>query len=485
MKSKLQILVAAMVLGAGGHGFPANIHYVDLNSPNPTAPYVDWATAARRIQDAIDVAGAGDGIVVTNGMYVGGVTVTAPLMLVSVNGPLFTVINGGGTNQSVSLTNGASLYGFTVTNGVADSGGGVWCAASATITNCLITGNWANVGGGVFGGTISASTLTRNFATNSGGGVSDGLVYNSILTGNETVGPLGAYGGGAAQSTLYKCLIATNSASVRIGLGGSGGGAAGGALYQCILLGNQAREGGGIDGSTLYNCTVVGNGAEIGGGTYFATAYNSIVYYNFYGENYISEFDHSCTTGIQIDDGGNISVEPGFIDLPGGNLRLQTNSPCINSGNNAYVYEAADLNGNPRVVSGTVDIGAYEFQGRGSLISYAWLQQYGLPTDGSADFIDSDSDGMKNWQEWVCGTDPTNGLSVLRLLSAIPATGQVTITWQSVSGVNYFLERSAAVAAPFTLIATNIAGQIGTTSYADTNASGPGPFFYRVGVRSL
>ena len=72
----------------------------------------------------------------------------------------------------------------------------------------------------------------------------------------------------------------------------------------------------------------------------------------------------------------------------------------------------------------------------------------------------------------------------LRLLSPSINSTNATVTWQSVAGVNYFLERSANPAAPFTLLATNILGQAGTTSQADTNAAGKGPFFYRVGIRS-
>ena len=59
----------------------------------------------------------------------------------------------------------------------------------------------------------------------------------------------------------------------------------------------------------------------------------------------------------------------------------------------------------------------------------------------------------------------------------------VTLTWQSVAGVNYSLERSANLRSLFTPLATNILGQAGTTTYADTNATGAGPFFYRVGVQ--
>jgi hypothetical protein len=60
----------------------------------------------------------------------------------------------------------------------------------------------------------------------------------------------------------------------------------------------------------------------------------------------------------------------------------------------------------------------------------------------------------------------------------------VTVHWQSVAGVSYFLERSANLTTPFTVLATGIPGQAGITSYADTNATGPGPFFYRVGVEN-
>jgi hypothetical protein len=131
-----------------------------------------------------------------------------------------------------------------------------------------------------------------------------------------------------------------------------------------------------------------------------------------------------------------------------------------------------------------VDIGAYEYQGTGSVISYAWLQGYGLPTDGSADYADSDHDGLNNWQEWACGTNPTNALSALRMVSAVPTSTNTTVTWQSAVGVDYFLQRSTNLASPFTLLATNVVGQAGTTSCAVTNAAGAGPFFYRVGVQS-
>ena len=129
-------------------------------------------------------------------------------------------------------------------------------------------------------------------------------------------------------------------------------------------------------------------------------------------------------------------------------------------------------------------MGAYEFQGPGMGEFIGWLQQNRLPTDGSADTTDRDGDRLNNWQEWRCRTDPTNALSVLRLLSPSPAFSDVSVTWQSVAGVKYFLERSTNLSATprLTPLATNLPGQPGTTTFTDTNAVGPLPRFYRVGV---
>jgi hypothetical protein len=59
------------------------------------------------------------------------------------------------------------------------------------------------------------------------------------------------------------------------------------------------------------------------------------------------------------------------------------------------------------------------------------------------------------------------------------------VSWQSVAGVNYFLERSMNLASPpiFAPLAAGIPAQGGMTSFTDTNAALLAPLFYRVGVQ--
>jgi hypothetical protein len=224
----------------------------------------------------------------------------------------------------------------------------------------------------------------------------------------------------------------------------------------------------------------------------WSTLNNSVVYFNTaaQGANYYQQYNgvltYCCTTPMPTNGVGNITNLPLFVDQAHGNLRLQSNSPCINSGNNAYVVGSTDLDGNPRFVGGTVDIGAYEYQTPTSIISYAWLQQYGLPTDGSADHADLDGTGMNVYQDWVAGLNPTDASSVLKMTSATKTNNPagLVVTWQSVNTRTYYLQSSTNLAAQpaFSTIQSNIVGQAGTTSYTDTTATNAGPYFYRVGV---
>jgi hypothetical protein len=410
--------------------------------------------------------------------------------------------NGGG-GASYGTLNNCTLSGNSANGTYGSSGGG---AAGCTLNNCTLTGNSAyQYGGGADYSTLNNCTLSSNSVVfryyAQGGGAYNSTLNNSLLTSNSSAGDGGgayyctlnnctlignsaAYnGGGGNQVTLNNCTLRGNRAAYGLGFVGFGGGGAYQAtLHNCALSGNSADYGGGTILGTLNNCTLTGNAAVYeGGGVYLSTLTNCIFFGNYHDGTGICE---DCQSpGWQ--SGSNWIGDPLLMDTNGwANLRLQSNSPCINAGNNAYVVGSTDLDGNPRIKGGTVDIGAYEFQSPVSAISYAWLQYYGLPINSSADTADPDGDGMNNYQEWRCGTDPTNPLSALRMLAPAPTGTNVTVTWQSVPGINYFLERSAnlTISPSFTRLATNIRGQPGLTTYTDTEAVGAGPFFYRVGV---
>jgi len=231
--------------------------------------------------------------------------------------------------------------------------------------------------------------------------------------------------------------------------------------------------------------TVGGGG---GGGARFGTLNNCIVYFNTAsdGTNYSeSSLNFSCTAPLPTNGIGNIDLDPLFVDTNGwSDLRLQSNSPCINAGNNAYVTDPTDLDGNPRIIGGTVDMGAYENTDGATAngLPWAWLLHYGLPTDGSADTLDADLDGHNAWQEWKAWTDPTNALSVLKLLPPQPQPNGTRLLWQSVLGQSYSVERATNASGLFSLLEDNIPGQTGTTSLTDTNPANGNPVLYRVAV---
>lgn len=530
---------------------PHFVTLTGTNPVSPYSSWLTAATNIQNAIDAAnagDLIVVTDGVYQVGGRTVNGYAVTnrvvidQAVIVQSVNGPGATIIAGlPGTGafssqgyRCVYLTNGAVLSGFTLTNGATFgkdptnelSGAAVWCASSsAIISNCVITRGYApEYGGGAFQGTFNNCVISNNTAFLDGGGTFLANLNNCIITSNRLIQGFGgggvdygilsnciitansaSSGGGAINSTLISCVVSNNSAGRGGGLyeciasdslissnrATDGGGVYSNVLNNCILQYNFSfQAGGGADDSTLFNCTIVSNTSTgIGGGIASSIATNCIVYDNITssGTNWDSSWLAYCDTTPLPPGFGNISNDPAFANLATGNFQLQSGSPCINSGNNAVVTAATDFAGNPRIVGGTVDIGAYEYQTSGSLISYARLEQYGLATNGSADSEDLDGTPYTVYQDWVAGLNPTNPASVLAVLPppAINNAAGVMVSWQSVNGIIYFIQRSSSLTAQpgFTTIQSNIVGQAGTTSYIDTTATGSGPYFYRVGVQ--
>lgn len=268
----------------------SDIHYVWTNSPSPGPPHTNWVSAARTIQAAADQAAPGDTVLVTNGVYASGssvapgraaanrVVVTNNILLVSVNGPSATTIDGSNAIRCVYMLQGV-LDGFTMTRGRAaasgdlvDRNGGGAYLENAIMTNCVVSESvspWS--GGGIFGGVLQNCVAYSNHADFSGGGVSISEMYNCTIYSNTA----DIFGGGVYGGEMYNCTICSNTSSV------NGGGVYSGMVFSCSIFGNTAdTQGGGVERSVVSNSSVFNNSAMIGAGLSKSAVHDSLIYGN-------------------------------------------------------------------------------------------------------------------------------------------------------------------------------------------------------------
>jgi hypothetical protein len=83
---------------------------------------------------------------------------------------------------------------------------------------------------------------------------------------------------------------------------------------------------------------------------------------------------------------------------------------------------------------------------------YSWLDLHGLTNHVADDVLDQDGDGLKAWQEYIAGTDPTNSASCL----AAAQTTRNVITWTAQSNRIYSVYWSTNLVQGFTALNTNI-----------------------------
>jgi hypothetical protein len=269
----------------------------------------------------------------------------------------------------------AELNGFTITKGYAQNavaptvngntvnsarGGGIYCVASSpTLSNLIISSNYADyLGGGIniegaSSPVLSYVTLNSNTSNQQGGGVyntSTGTVsiINSTFTANGTL-----YYGGAVHN-------AGNSLS----------------LTNILAYKNTSGQGGAAIYSsagtpTIVNATIVYNTAASGytGGLLGNfTVKNSILWGNL-GGSVSNNVNGTITYNRTLLEGGTVSLpsiisntNPRFVSVSTDNYQIPSWSPAVNMGDNSYNTTTTDLAGNTRTYDGTIDLGAYECQ---------------------------------------------------------------------------------------------------------------------------
>ena len=293
------------------------------------------------------------------------------------------------TNTSDSLL----LDGINIEGGNANS-------TSTDVVNGISFTN--NSGGGIFINNNSGTTINNfyikncliqnNNSTESGGGIQD---YNctismigSFIYNNTTYHWGAGVNNEAGGSIIFMNDVFANN-------------------YNSNGLGGGVRVSGSNDSNQIINCTFTNNGAQTGGairvaslGTATLYVHNCIFNGNYSGSDYSStkadisnglsdanlNIDFSC---IQSNQNCNICLpvrtnplftnisnplgNDGFFGTADDGLTLTKVSPCIAVGNvpifTKFNQTNEDITGNPRIIGGNIDMGAYEFQSLLSLVT--------------------------------------------------------------------------------------------------------------------
>ena len=356
-------------------GASAGVVYVNASAA-PGGSGTSWSDALTDLQAAIAQAVSGDEIWVAQGVYRPAATDRTASFTLK-NG--VTILGGfTGFEDSALQRNPAStstLSGEIGGPGITDNSFHVVRAenvdGTAVLDGFTITSGYAGGGGpsdSVFGGgvyirnaspTLRSLVISNNSASDTGGGmfIAHGNVRleRVFFFGNRgiaTGGKGGAIGAGTATLTLVNCVFSNNFT-----FSASGGGA--------IHLVNTTLS----VASSTFNANSASFGAVVAVTNNSAASFiNSIIAGSGGASTFFGGTAPSVTFSI-VQGGyagaGNLATAPSFVNAPAANFRLAPGSAGIDAGSNAGVATIPlDYDLSPRVLAGTVDMGAFEFIAR-------------------------------------------------------------------------------------------------------------------------
>ncbi|MBN2215340.1 MAG: right-handed parallel beta-helix repeat-containing protein [Bacteroidales bacterium] len=138
---------------------------------------------------------------------------------------------------------------------------------------------------------------------------------------------------------------------------------------------------------SVSNCIITGNGKK---GDFQISGYNRDleVDTSFPGNICHCNIENILKTPVTGTLADNIDADPLFINSGNFNFRLQNNSPCINTGTadtTGMHLPSYDLDGNPRICGGRVDMGAYESHVLTGCVDQVFTGDSGAISDQSFD----------------------------------------------------------------------------------------------------
>jgi parallel beta-helix repeat protein len=365
--------------------------FVDITkAAAPTQNGASWATAYGDLQTALAASSAGGAIWVAQGTYKTTATTTRTIYF---NIPSDVKVYGGFVGNETMLSQRNSRTNVTVLSGeignvntttdnsyhvVNMDGSGV----NTLLDGFTIMGGYANYDPSrVVTAPAPAPSTTSTIET--GGGIlikNAGIptIINCMIVSNASFTGGGIYAADASIPNIIACKITSNQANFGGGLYFQDG--SNGNISNSLISGNSGIGAfyNNKSNPTITNCTIAGNGGY-NGGIFNSSSQPVVKNTIIWGNSTPFNDTQSIITNSDIQGGyvgaGNLDIDPKFVSpQPNGiaptllgDYHVLATSLTIDRGDNGTIsLTDLDLDGNLRRFSGgTVDMGAYEFQGAG------------------------------------------------------------------------------------------------------------------------
>ena len=363
-----------------------------------------------------------------------------------------SITNGGGkmVESGAAISNIGTLWldlctlsgnrANSILFGAATEGGAIKNTGVLSLNRCILSGNVAAGSQGSGGAISNRGTLTMERCTLAGNAAaSGGAVFSatSAITGTIT-----------SSTSLSYCTLTSNTASA---LGGAIHNNVGSTTLQhCTITGNTAPStmGGGVASTgdaltkTLVRDSIIVGNLDHDVDIPFDSDTNSVISggYNLigWGSATTGFFSYGDSTGHTA---STIRLSPlGHYGGPTQTMALRPGSPARDQSVNS---SSGDQRGFPIV--GLPDIGAYEAGTPVTSNCAAFLWET-LPATATAaqiaETFDYDGDGQTNGEECVALTDPGDPSSVFRTASFVRNGANLILSFPTVTGRTYRLQRS-------------------------------------------